>query len=190
MVLSKLITPTTREDFYKKTWETAPLHFERDSSAHFKGLFSKKSFTSIFENQTSYLGEDIEINKYVNGTLKTLNGEVAGEVDGAVMQEEEREAIEQGQPAEAVEVKRGEIWKHINENYTVRLLCPQKYDDLLWGFLAILEQEFGSRVGCHADLTPQGGQGFGVTADSSDSFVVQLKDEAKWTLYAPQPGES
>jgi ribosomal protein L16 Arg81 hydroxylase len=27
-----------------------------------------------------------------------------------------------------------------------------------------------------------------VTADSSDSFVIQLKDEAKWSLYAPQPG--
>ena len=151
MLLSKIITPTTRESFYKESWETAPLHIERDSSAHFKGLFNKKSFTSILENQTSYLGEDIEINKYANGTLKTLNGQVAGEVDGAIMLEEEA-TVREGQQVqkEAVEVKRADIFAHLKENYTVRLLCPQKYDDLLWGFLAILEQEFGSRVGCHA----------------------------------------
>jgi len=88
-----------------------------------------------------------------------------------------------------VEAKAKDLWSKFAQGGTLRLLCPQKHVDVLWSLMCALEIEFGCRVGCHAELTPPGTQGFALTADNADSFILQLAGASRWKVYAPKAGE-
>jgi hypothetical protein len=86
------------------------------------------------------------------------------------------------------EISKSALWKqHGTGGGIVRLLQPQKYLDLLWNFQSSLEFEFGSRVGCHAELMPPSSVGYGkVLMDTTDSIVLQLEGVSRWKLFQPR----
>lgn len=195
MLLSKLITPTPREAFYATHWEQTPLLVERSTSGNgkssqFKGLFSRKAFKTILQDYAAYYGVDVDVSKVNAQGSKSFVGTV---VDNDAPAAEDSVVITsvaqlEDKEAQAVRAKPADIWRCSEQGYAVRLLCPQKYDDVLWNFLSALEHEFGCAVGCEADLLAGGCQGYAAMIDTADSFVIQLSGETRWRLWAPLPG--
>jgi len=195
MLMSKLITPTSRETFYMSNWEQKPLLVERmqsSSSKHsqFKGIFSRKAFKAILQDYAAYYGVDVDVSKLNTQGSKSFVGTVVDNdapttaVDGIIASVAQLEDVE----AQAVRVKPADVWRCSEQGYAVRLLSPQKCDDVLWSFLAALEHEFGCAVGCEADLLRGSCQGYVATVDTADSIVIQLSGETRWRLWAPLPG--
>ncbi len=169
LLLSTLLEPAaTLDSFYREYWGKKPLCAHRDSKSFLKGLLSKRSLANNMEDTVMYLGQDIEL--FANGHGETEGNYPISGTSGI---------------SEEAEVASGDVWKHFKSSGILRLLQPQKYHDVLWNFLASLEIEFGSRVGCHADIIPPTSAGWGkILMDTSDSFVVQLYGSSSWRLYA------
>lgn len=172
LLLSALLEPAaTVKSFYNEYWGKKPLLAHRQSKSFLKGLLSKRSVVEMLEDSVVYLGEDIEV--FTNNL-----GETEGHYDHTI--NSSRNSEDGG-----VEMTSTNIWKRYKKGATLRLLQPQKHLDLLWNFLASLEFEFCSRVGCHADIIPPASAGWGkILMDTSDSFVVQMQGSSLWRLYA------
>ena len=89
--------------------------------------------------------------------------------------------------------KSKDIWDYFDKGYGIRLLCPQKFDDILWSFLSSLEHEFGCYIGCEADMLPGGcspipAQAYCPTVDGAESIILQISGETIWNLNKPNKG--
>ncbi len=189
MLMSKIISPTTREKFYTQNWEKAPLLIERNSRHHFKELFSRKGFKAILQDYAAYYGVDVEVSKVSSQGRKSYAGVV---VDHDAEDPSQKNTNENDTTAKSeispVRAKPSDIWRCQEEGYAVRLLCPQKYDDVLWAFLSALEHEYDCSVGCEADLLGPGCQGYKPAIDTAESIVLQISGETRWRLWQPLPG--
>ena len=165
-VLSIILSPYERSTFYSTHWEKRPMHCanDADKKKSVKGLLSNKQFRQIIKSHSILYDLDVTTSKRAK-VYKSPEDE------------------DEDDETELVEAKESELWEHYRDGFSIRLLCPQKFNDTLWSLLSILEFEFGTRVGCCVDLLPPGGQGFKARYDNFDSLVVQLEGQSRWRLY-------
>ncbi len=191
MLMAKVLEPTSRQRFYTSNWETTPILIDRSSdSSHFKGLFSRKRFRAILQDYSSYYGIDVDVSKFNAQGNKSFVGKVIDNTDGnaATADASKVDSLQSGGDGDAVLAKVNDIWKCYEQGYSIRLLCPQKYDDVLWAFLSALEHEVGCHIGCDADLIPSGSQGYSPTVDGAESIILQITGESNWHIWKPNDG--
>jgi lysine-specific demethylase/histidyl-hydroxylase NO66 len=128
-------------------------------------------------------GEDIDVTLYENGVRHTLNptpeprsSNGGGEENGS-------------EEAPGIVAEHQDLWNHFSNGCSLRMLCPQKFDDNIWKLLSGLEDEFNCMVGCNVYLTPAGSQGFAPHYDDIEAFVLQLEGKKHWRIYSPREDE-
>ena len=167
----------TIEEFFELYWEKKILHIIPSSNNRNKldGLLNLKEIENMIKKQPLQYGIDLNVTNVNrnNGKRITLD-EKCSENDSSLNL-----------------VKWNKINKQLNEEQcTIRLLCPHKYNDNTHSLLSILEHIFGSMVGCNAYLTPSNqSQGFAPHYDDIDAFVLQLNGAKHWKIYGYKDDE-
>jgi hypothetical protein len=180
MLLSTMIHPIERKEFYKDYFEKESLLCQVENNSktelisstfnRFKGLLTKKSLDNTIKEATLYYDVDVNISKYENGKL--LNKNIINKRTN--LNEDNNDPIQ---------AKSKELLSNYSSGYTLQFLCPQKYFDNIWRFLSSLEHEFGTMVGCNAYLMPPGCQGFAPRFETTDNFIMQLEGSSRWRVY-------
>ncbi|RDD46490.1 Bifunctional lysine-specific demethylase and histidyl-hydroxylase NO66 [Trichoplax sp. H2] len=155
-----MILPIPLDTFFNLSWERKPILAQRRSSSYNNGLFSSHDLDRIVRENYIEYSVNLDVTTYENGVRETHNAE--GRVLASVM------------------------WDYYQNGCSIRMLNPQTYSESLWKFCSLLQEYFGSFVGCNMYLTPPGTQGFAPHFDDIEAFVLQLEGKKKWRFYNPR----
>lgn len=146
----------------------------------FDGLLSKTNIEALFSSQSVAYGRDVNVTNFCD----TGDGEKR-----RITLDQLPSSNDQGDGSDPdyIMAESNDIWANYSSGCTIRLLCPQKYNDQVHALLSTLEDEFGCMVGANAYLTPGGcqNQGFAPHYDDIDAFILQLEGYKHWKVYEP-----
>lgn len=157
-----IIKPTDSDTFYKEIWERRALCINRQTNS-FQSLFSRKRFLRILSENALSFGNDVTASRY-NVELQMLS--VCGETGSQANQKD--------------------LLRLFKDGHTLRLIVPHKYDDTLWRYLSLLEQELDSAMQTHAVLSPSEQTEHAQRRVFTNAFVLQLEGSSSWRLTRPR----
>ena len=181
--------------FYSKYYEKLPLHVHGStkSSGHnmsnqqqqhrqrFENIFGISDIRDMIQNNTLYYGTDLNVTRY----------EKSNDTDGVyrriTLDKKKKKGTGDSDDPTYEVVKSDEVWDlYNNQKCTIRLLCPQQYNDTIHALLSLLEHEFHCMVGANIYCTPpNSAQGFAPHYDDIDAYIVQLEGYKRWKVYKP-----
>ncbi|CAL5225676.1 g8539 [Coccomyxa viridis] len=166
-VFSDILMPCSPDEFFEHTWEKMPLFISRPSLRQWYSDWLSEE--SIFELLAD---EDSDVQYGFNLDVTAYNGE------------ERQDFNYNSDPAEENgHVKAALVRQRFKQQgASLRLLHPQRYFPHLAHRMALLEQVFGTCVGCNAYLTPPDSQGFAPHWDDIDAFILQLEGSKRWRI--------
>ena len=168
-VLSLLLQPVYRTNFYKDYWQKKPIHCRRDTPLNVKSFYSSKSFDKTLRQHVLESPSEVILGKYVESSQVYFN----------------ENKNEENDSEENFTLTSTDIDAATGNGFSYRLQCPQKYFDGLWKLLSSLEFEFGNAILCHITVSPAGCQAFGPMMTSGDSIFVQLEGSISVKAYSP-----
>lgn len=180
-VFNSILSPSgiTADEFYQSYFEKKPFVISKSKNlaqeadddedvadeeelklyrSRFDGFLSKEKIKDSIANNLMMYGKDLNVTNYcktVHGGGKrriTLDQLPDMPIGSGVSGDEEPDYI----PAES-----NDVFENFESGCTIRLLCPQKYNDEVHSLLSNMECEFGCMVGSNAYLTPGGSQNQG-----------------------------
>ena len=157
-VLSLLLYPVSRTDFYSEYWQKKHLHCSRETPLNTKSIYSSKSLDKMLSKHILSCPDEIVLGQYVDSNQLYYN-DVGGKGDDDI----------------ACTITSTDIDVAVKKGFAYSLECPQKYLDGMWKVLSSLEFEFGNSMRGNVTVTPAGCQGFGPMMNIGDSFIVQLE---------------
>jgi hypothetical protein len=158
-VLSILLQPISRVDFYADYWQKKHLHICRETPLNTKGIFSSKSLDKMLSKHVLQCPSEVVLGQYVDSNQNYFN-----DVGGNGEEDETTYTMTSSDIDAAVKM-----------GFAYSLECPQKYLDGVWKVLSTLEFEFGNAMRGNVTVTPVGCQGFGPMMNIGDAFFVQLE---------------
>lgn len=207
-LLASILAPSgiSVEEFYNEYWEKKPLLISRSTNlavsdedqhqmedfedaaeslqeyrSRLNGFLSKQKIKELIKTYPMKYGKDLNVTNYT----KTVHGD------------RRRITLDQlpddigSAEVEYITAESNDLWQNFDAGCTIRLLCPQKYNDEIHALLSNLEYEFGCMVGSNAYLTPGGApnQGFAPHYDDIEAFILQLEGYKHWLVYPPMNKE-
>jgi hypothetical protein len=172
-LLSVLLAPVTRSDFYSEFWQNKPVYIENSKKmASLTNIYRKKDVDEIINRHILKHSEDIVLGKYYDGIQSYMG----------VADEEEEDQEEQ-----ATEISGSEIWRACSDGYAFHLFNLHKYNDNMWRLLSALEHEFNAPLKSHVTITSGHFVGFGPSLSDGDEFIVQVEGSELYNIYC-SPG--
>lgn len=170
-VMSAIVYPVTRKQFYNEFWNQKPLYSSKNCSSWIKKIVSRKKLEQLTECQILIYGETIDISKYQNNNLESFNKykttAIDEQVDGKI----------------GDEAKTKDIWNHFNDGCTLTFLQPQQYLDTLWSLIVTFEDEFTTMVESFLHLSKLGYQGKCPLISQCDNIFVQINGSSHFRIY-------
>jgi bifunctional lysine-specific demethylase and histidyl-hydroxylase NO66 len=163
------------------------VHYVTNSSDHvtnqqqhkhrYDQIFAVSDLRDMIQNHTLYYGTDLNVTRYEksnDGVYRRITLDKKKKTNGSDDYVYET-------------VKSNEVWDlYNNQKCTIRLLCPQQYNDTIHALLSLLEHEFHCMVGANIYCTPpNSAQGFAPHYDDIDAYIVQLEGYKRWKVYKP-----
>ena len=192
LLLSFLISHN-RDDFFDSYWGQFPLFEEIEGvdQNRFKKLFNIKKAYRTLKDHSNIYNVDVCLTKYVGGVdIYSLEDSARSSAEAESSSSARMRKVENiftdGQNVSAEIL----IAKFENEGATIKLLCPQKYDDIVWRIFSCLEHEFGTTVTGFVYLIPGGSPvSFPGRYHSNDTFILQAEGTSKVSLFKPRSSE-
>ena len=193
--LEFLLQPSyiSKATFYTKYFEKLPLHVHGSTNSTVDGtnqqqhrhrydqIFGLADLREMIQKHTLHYGTDLNVTRY----------EKSKESDGLYRRVTLDKKKKNGTGDSIYDVvKSDEIWDlYHHQKCTIRLLCPQQYNDTIHALLSLLEHEFHCMVGANIYCTPpNSAQGFAPHYDDIDAYIVQLEGYKRWKVYQPIQG--
>eukprot|EP00211_Chloroparvula_japonica_P002385 CAMPEP_0119129332 /NCGR_PEP_ID=MMETSP1310-20130426/7128_1 /TAXON_ID=464262 /ORGANISM="Genus nov. species nov., Strain RCC2339" /LENGTH=488 /DNA_ID=CAMNT_0007119751 /DNA_START=203 /DNA_END=1666 /DNA_ORIENTATION=+ len=156
-----LIYPMSVERFREEFWEKKALVIHRPHLRdYYSDLYSTERIGRCLDEAKLCYTRDIDVTLYKEGKRFTLNGKSHNTAQAS------------------------RVWElYKKDRCSVRVLHPQRFENSLASYMAMLEELWGSGAGSNAYLTPAGSQGFAPHFDDVDAYVVQLEGKKRWNLY-------
>jgi hypothetical protein len=185
MLLSCMLVVTS-DEFYKSYWGCSPLYSESPDSERFSKISNKKFIDRTLQDHANVYNTDLSLMKFVEcfdiyaATDTTVIEGIPSSISSRVQQ-----PYTDGQAISAQQ-----IWEMHSNGAVINLLCPQKYNDLIWKILSSLEHEFGTCVFSNILVVPGGS----ITITSArynlfDSIILQSEGTSIVRLYRPLTSE-
>lgn len=165
VLFSNIIHPQVASNFYQEYWEKKYLVINRNHTNQYEGLFSLRDLNVILSSRALNYESEVLVRKYDHDLIKSFSI---------------------GDPSK--QVKKKDLDKYLDDGYTIRLLCPQKYNDMIWRYLSALEHEFDSALLCHVVHTPSNRSEYFPQILYVNHFILQLEDSSIWELYRATDG--
>ena len=169
-------------DFYQSVWGKLPCHYrggkDNTDPTRFSRLFSRNAINKILNDHLDIYGVDVELLLYNDESDRTLNRLAANG-------REVSSGDDNFTTGSVVSAKK--LWeKHDKTGAILSLLCPQKYDDIIWKMNSALEHEFGSLVLGQVLMFPTKGDScIPPQYRKFDSFILQIEGNCKVDIYKP-----
>lgn len=206
-LLASILRPSgiSVQEFYDEYWEKKPLLISRSTNlavsdenqqqmedfedaeslqayrSRLNGFLSKQKVQELIKTYPMKYGKDLNVTNYtqtVQGDKRRITlDQLPNDIDS--------------DDTEYITAESNDLWQNFDAGCTIRLLCPQKYNDEIHALLSNLEYEFGCMVGSNAYLTPGGAsnQGFAPHYDDIEAFILQLEGYKHWLVYPPMNKE-
>jgi len=205
-LLASILAPSgiSVQEFYDEYWEQKPLLISRSTNlavpdedqqqmdfgdadslqeyrSRLNGFLSKQKIKELIKTYPMKYGKDLNVTNYT----KTAHGDKRRITLDQLPDDVDSDEIEY------ITAESNDLWQNFDAGCTIRLLCPQKYNDEIHALLSNLEYEFGCMVGSNAYLTPGGApnQGFAPHYDDIEAFILQLEGYKHWLVYPPMTKE-
>lgn len=170
-LLSLLIAPVSRTDFYSQFWQSTPLHIENSKKmAAFADIYKRKDLDEIINRHLLRYSEDILLGKYYEGIQ-------------IYMGEDEDSQEDQGGANKAAEISGTEVWRACSNGYSFQLFNLHKYNDNMWRLLSALEHEFNAPLKSQVTVTSGHFVGFGPALADGDEFIIQVEGSELYNIY-------
>lgn len=157
-VLSLLVHPVSRTDFFSEYWQKKHLHCCRETPLNTKSIYSSKSLDKMLSKHVLSCPTEIILGQYVDSKQIYYN-DVGGK----------------GEDDIECNITSSDIDAAAKKGFAYSLEFPQKYLDGVWKVLSSLEFEFGTSMRGNITVSPAGCQGFGPMINVGDSIFVQLE---------------
>ena len=191
--LEFLLQPSSisKTTFYTKYYERLPLLVQSSAtnqsqpqqhSNRYHHIFGISDLRDMIEQHSLYYGTDLNVTRYE----KSRDG-----VYRRVTLDKKKNNPDNDDPGYEA-VQSDDVWDYYHrQKCTIRLLCPQQYNDTIHALLSLLEHEFHCMVGANIYCTPpHSAQGFAPHYDDIDAYILQLEGYKRWKVYQPiQPNE-
>eukprot|EP00603_Paraphysomonas_imperforata_P015561 CAMPEP_0114457990 /NCGR_PEP_ID=MMETSP0104-20121206/4453_1 /TAXON_ID=37642 ORGANISM="Paraphysomonas imperforata, Strain PA2" /NCGR_SAMPLE_ID=MMETSP0104 /ASSEMBLY_ACC=CAM_ASM_000202 /LENGTH=569 /DNA_ID=CAMNT_0001630565 /DNA_START=14 /DNA_END=1723 /DNA_ORIENTATION=- len=170
MILSLLVQPTTRTDFYDKHWQKRHLHVCRETPMSTKLIYTGKTLEKLLSKHVLDCPTEIVLGRYVE-LQQQYHNDIGGQAPG--------------EDDNSLTLSSADINAAVISGFGYTLECPQKYVDGVWKLLSCLEFEFGNAMRSSITVSPAGCQAFGPAMNIGDSFFVQLEGSTVIQAYCP-----
>ena len=164
LLFANIVHPSTISSFYEQNWGKHYLIVHRQSDSYFRHLFCFEEMNKMMLQFALYFSSDVLVSKYQNNCSFSYPI-VSADVE---------------QPTQLANSE--DVIRRYDEGYTVRILCPQKYNENLWFYLAALESHFDSAIHCNVLHSPPNSQEVAACDDHRHIFVLQIEGSTRWQL--------
>lgn len=207
-LLASILAPAgiSVEEFFQEYWEQKPLLISRSTNlavpeedqhqedmmigdaeslheyrSRLNGFFSKDRIQEQIRTYPMKYGKDLNVTNYTKSAHGDKRRITLDQLPDALVDSNSQDDIEY------ITADSKDVWQNFESGCTIRLLCPQKYNDEIHTLLSNLEYAFGCMVGSNAYLTPGGApnQGFAPHYDDIEAFILQLEGYKHWLVYPP-----
>lgn len=190
MLLSKLVYPMSRDQFYEEVFEKTPYCFKHDLEedatianaesklgVYYGKLVTKKTLKTLLSEHVLPLGSAIRLitadNEYIPETEEVNDSDA-----------EDDDSVDQTN--KTTFLTGDEMWKKfMTQKHALEFLQPHVHLDVMWKLCSALEYEFGSRVDGKITLQPSNHNLTIPILAESDKFVLQLEGKTVWTISKP-----
>lgn len=162
--LDWLISPISKQQYFKEYWETQPLVVKRDKPDYFGSLLSLNDVDRVITTLDR---------RYPDICLKNADKPIA--------------AAEYSLAGGVLDVAK--VYQLFQEGSTITLAYLDTVVPALTVFCRTLENEFSFPFQTNVYLTPAGAQGAQRHYDTHDVFVLQVAGSKRWTIFG-NPVES
>jgi bifunctional lysine-specific demethylase and histidyl-hydroxylase NO66 len=181
------VSTTASNNEYKKQQHTN----------RYTSIFSINDLQHMIQNNTMYYGSDLNVTRYEKSKHDNVYRRIT--LDRKKTKKKTKSHQKQLQEPQITNnnetinddeyeiVQYNDIWdQYMNHGCTIRLLCPQQYNNTIYTLLSLLEHEFNCMVGANIYLTPpNASQGFAPHYDDIDAYIIQLEGYKRWKVYPP-----
>ncbi|MEO6192585.1 MAG: cupin domain-containing protein [Thermoanaerobaculia bacterium] len=158
--LEDLISPTTLDDFFSRTWEKSLLILRRNDPTYYNSLMTLADFDRCLQAALDSPTKMLQVVAPPGSNRKS-------------------------QLTAAADIPRDRLYEDYLSGNTLRLIGAEKYWPPIDILLASMRESFAGQVGANVFLTPPGSQGFSLHFDPVDSFIVQLAGSKRWHIWEP-----
>lgn len=167
-IVSSLLAPFEYDRFFKELWGKKPLIAHLENISPSSNFLVKKKIDRLLENRLLKFGDDLDVFKIIDGRLECKN-----------------ELDKHGEP---MQVNRKQLQKYAENKFILKYNSLANFDDDLWSFLTLVEQEFQCPVENSMYVVPNN-----VTLpcqrDATEKIFILLSGSAQIELYSPISGE-
>jgi ribosomal protein L16 Arg81 hydroxylase len=163
---ASLITPLSKQDFFKHYWEKSFFHTKHQQDDYFSKILSIADIDNFLSKQNlqsdgirlMQTGKEI-IPRYWTKSEPLLDGTIRTSVNP------------------------DKVFNFFNKGATIILNSAEKMIPALENACRTIEQELKIRVQSNIYITPPGSQGFAIHYDPHDIFLMQIKGPKTWRIY-------
>lgn len=165
--LAALLAPTTPEDFFRDTWESAPLQVSHPADS-FDGLFGIEDLDPLFSLPGLVESEHFRL----------LDRDAPGDVRAFEGRAFEGRAFD----GSGETLSLGQIYHAFDRGQTINVLGLHRFWPRVGAFCRGLEETLHHRIYCNLFFTPPNAKRLHAHYDDQDVLILQLAGAKRWQV--------
>ncbi|MEM6456874.1 MAG: cupin domain-containing protein, partial [Acidobacteriota bacterium] len=158
LTFEEIIAPVTREEFFERYWNKAPLIISRGDRGYYGDLYRLQ-----------------DVDRSIFGDSHCQDDHVS-----LIPPQGSDEEMTTHAPSD---LAYDEMYRAFNKGYTIRFASIQSTWSPVARLSAAMCEAFSARVNVNCYLTPASSQGFKIHIDTHDVFILQTHGAKDWFVY-------